>query len=390
MVLESGEHLSSDQISSLVEGMESRSAGGLGSDHADAQEHLANCGLCASRVTAQQRVAQAMRNLEVAVESKRSALCPDDKRWFEVAGGLVSREESVLLLSHAATCTHCGPLLRQATEDLGIALSPEEEAAIAKLPSASAEWQHAMSLRLTREAQGTGRTTPVSEQGWQHKLLGLLTGTGGLRWGFAAAGLLVVGTVGAWWIVRTPRLSTANQLIALAYSEQRTVALRLPDVPYAHLHQARGETGARELPKALLDAEDLAARGLRAGSDKPEWLRVNGVVALMGGRNDAAVESFESALAAQPNDIDLKVDLAAAYFERSNYNRALDLLNQVLANDPRNRVALFDRALVLQTEGNMEQAIGDWRHYLELDSTSAWAQEARQKLQQAENSLPPS
>ena len=246
-----------------------------------------------------------------------------------------------------------------------------------------------MSLRLAQQTSSAQRRELFAES-WRQKLLEVFAGTGGLRWGFAGAALLAVTTASAWWLMYVPRLSTANNLIAKAYSEQRAVALRLPDVPYAPLQQVRGESGVTALPKALLDAEDVTARGLKQSSDRPQWLRVNGVVALLGGRDDVAVESLESAMAAQPNDLSLKVDLAAAYFQQSNYGRALDLLNQILARDTSNQIALFDRALVLQTQGNAEQAAADWRRYLELDSTSAWAQEARQRLQQAERGVPPS
>ena len=49
---EGEEHLSADQVSSLVDEIGSHGMGGLTSHHSDAQEHLANCELCASRLAA--------------------------------------------------------------------------------------------------------------------------------------------------------------------------------------------------------------------------------------------------------------------------------------------------------------------------------------------------
>jgi anti-sigma factor RsiW len=43
--------------------------------------------------------------------------CPkeDDVNWYEIAAGLWPESKATQLISHAATCGHCGPLLRAAT-----------------------------------------------------------------------------------------------------------------------------------------------------------------------------------------------------------------------------------------------------------------------------------
>jgi CHAT domain-containing protein/tetratricopeptide (TPR) repeat protein len=94
-----------------------------------------------------------------------------------------------------------------------------------------------------------------------------------------------------------------------------------------------------------------------------------------------------SRLDGQPGPV--LADLAAAYLvraERAHTPRdllaAIEAAEEALEREPRNRAALFNRALALQRFGLVEEAARGWRDYLAADSASVWADEARQNLRE--------
>jgi CHAT domain-containing protein/tetratricopeptide (TPR) repeat protein len=83
-------------------------------------------------------------------------------------------------------------------------------------------------------------------------------------------------------------------------------------------------------------------------------------------------------------------DLAAAHILRAeragtpgDLFAALEAAEEAVEASPRNRAALFNRALALHRIGLVEEAARDWREYLAVDSTSRWAADARRHLRLA-------
>jgi Tfp pilus assembly protein PilF len=58
----------------------------------------------------------------------------------------------------------------------------------------------------------------------------------------------------------------------------------------------------------------------------------------------------------------------------------LNRTDEVIAKDPRRAEALFNRALALESLGQNDAARAAWEAYLKVDASSAWADEARQRL----------
>src|SRR5258708_39672306 len=80
----------------------------------------------------------------------RTPTCPPDSAWLEVAAGLASADESWRQIQHASSCKRCGQLLRMATEDLAVELTPEEEENVAALASASPKWPRDLAAETAR------------------------------------------------------------------------------------------------------------------------------------------------------------------------------------------------------------------------------------------------
>jgi tetratricopeptide (TPR) repeat protein len=138
---------------------------------------------------------------------------------------------------------------------------------------------------------------------------------------------------------------------------------------------------------ALIEAETLLTKRLQEKPDDPRALAERARIRLLEWDYRSAVGDLTRALATNSDDFDAKVDLATAYFEsgeisgrQSDYLQAASLLNSVLARDSQNPVALFNKAIVLEHMGQRKEAAAEWREYLKVDSSGAWAKEAQNRL----------
>jgi Flp pilus assembly protein TadD len=127
-----------------------------------------------------------------------------------------------------------------------------------------------------------------------------------------------------------------------------------------------------------------------AGQSGTGALRSLGIAALVEGQLDAAVESLERAARSAPGDPAVLADLSAVYLERARQpsgnddaQRAYDAASRAIQADPAMQAARFNLALALERLGRRAEAQQAWRDYLTVDSQSAWAQEARQRLDTA-------
>lgn len=115
---------------------------------------------------------------------------------------------------------------------------------------------------------------------------------------------------------------------------------------------------------------------------------VFGVAHLLLGSPDEAVPFLEGAVAGAPKEAGYKADLAAALLERARKQsrpedavRALSLVEEALASQPRMKEALFNRALALEALGRSELAAQAWSAYLVEDPDSEWTPLARAHLE---------
>ena len=207
-------------------------------------------------------------------------------------------------------------------------------------------------------------------------------------WALGAAAAIVAGVM-LFPLVSKYFSQTPDKLLAQAYSERRNLELRFEGAQHGPVHIERATGGDSRLnrPPALLEAEAVIARGLEKEPNSPVWLQAKGRADLLEGNYEAAIQSFQKALEVEADSVSLQTDLASAYFQRaeradrdSDYGKAIELLSKVLAKNPDDPIARFNRALINEKMFLYRQALEDWEHYLRLDSKGEWANEANQHV----------
>ena len=128
------------------------------------------------------------------------------------------------------------------------------------------------------------------------------------------------------------------------------------------------------------------------GDTSPEGLGALAVTYLVSGDVGKAVKALEAATAQAPKNPRLQSDLAAAYLVRASHldepadlPKALEAAEKAIELENAPDEAWFNRALALEQLHLVDSARKAWNDYLQRDSTSAWADEARKRLEE----LPP-
>jgi CHAT domain-containing protein/tetratricopeptide (TPR) repeat protein len=326
---------------------------------------------------------QVLKGLGEGHADETTSDCPPDTALFELAAGLVSESEAENLLTHVTQCSHCSPVF---SEDV----SGEEQQFLEGLQSANPKWQARLARQITSASRET-RVPPTPSSVETHLPSGLswwktIFTTRRLVW---AATLLPILAATAFLGIRMAFAPNVNQLLAEAYAERRIMDLRIPGAKYAPLRVERSAMGSTtDQPQALLDANALISRELRKHPEEPKWLEAKARADLLEFNYEPAIQTLEHTLPFHADSPSLMIDLASAYYQRavanagreSDYGKALDYLGMALAKTPDDPVALFNRAVSEESLHLYDPAIRDWQHYLRVDPTGSWAEEARARL----------
>ncbi|HEX9110291.1 MAG TPA: CHAT domain-containing protein [Terriglobales bacterium] len=379
------EHLTAAELAELAEAVRQRGPSIARAE--DVNPHFAICPTCLEHFDEHLLLDRQLEKLKSSEPAPRQAGCPESARWREIAAAVTPPDEALANIGHASRCDHCGPLLREAlaeVADLNGATTEAEQAQIAMLASARPEWQRDIAERMA----GNTRVAPPSAPWWK-----AWTSVPRLAMAGVALAALVAGA--SWMAVYWRDSNSVGLLLARAYTEHRTLEVRLGGAAYAPLRVQRGpEASFADRPPALLKAEALIASQLPSHPSDPSWLQAKGRADLLEGKYDAAVESLRRALQLSPDSPELMVDLASAYFQRAqtedrplDNGAAFEYLSKVLAKQPDEPVALFNRAIVSEHQFLYHQALDDWEHYLRVDARSEWADEARKRADAVRSKL---
>jgi CHAT domain-containing protein/cytochrome c-type biogenesis protein CcmH/NrfG len=380
-------HFGEAELAKLLE--RSRRASDSIRDLADIDPHLAHCAACREDFQELASLDRKLKTLKPSEPAPRHSDCPGGRVWHELAGGLLPPEQTLACIEHASRCDYCGPLLHAAVSELaGLhgEVTESERKHIATLESAQAEWQQKLAQRIA------GTIPPNRSSPWWR------TWMTDSRIAVAGASVLVVaGIVGvsSWVVVQGRQPAAAGQLLARAYTDKRTLELRIAGAAYAPLRVSRGPAASfTSRPPELLKAEALIAGQMASHPSDPAWLQAQAQADVLEGKYDAAVESLHRALELEPHSPSILTDLATAYFQRAqqedrkdDFGAAYEYLSQALKYRPDDPVALFNRAIVGERQFLFHQALDDWDRYLQVDPNSAWAAEAREAAERVRTRL---
>jgi len=180
-------------------------------------------------------------------------------------------------------------------------------------------------------------------------------------------------------------------------SEQRSVLGRLTG-GFPHAPLGVPSAGGQDGRVAGTDRILLTSAKIRESfgeRDTPSRLHDLGLSQLLAGRYDDAAHALLAASREQPGNARFLNDVAAVQLERARLGLRPDDLPRALASadrarrlDPSLNEAWFNRALAATALSLRDQARTAWTEYLSRDSSSAWAVEARERLQELSKPTP--
>jgi CHAT domain-containing protein len=206
----------------------------------------------------------------------------------------------------------------------------------------------------------------------------------------AASILIGIGYYWTQW--RNSPVQDGLKALRRSYRHSRPLEARVTgDFAYQPYEAKRGGPVSSEIDH---DQFSYALAELtRAVASQPttEARHALGRLYLLDDKFERAEEQLTLALGGAPREARLHADLATLYYERSKYanqlallSKALEHYNSAIGIEPRLVEALFNRALCRERMGLFTDARADWERYLQYDTRSPWAGEAREHLKNLE------
>lgn len=164
-----------------------------------------------------------------------------------------------------------------------------------------------------------------------------------------AAACLVIGLAGGWLIGGVGNLASGSA--AAPAPAQQAATPHAPDPA-----QLKLKADSQAAP--LLDA-------LKADTDNPAILTRLGNLYYDAQQYPSAVDWYTRALAVQPSDADVRIDMGTAYWYMGNADSAIAQFTQALKDRPNNANSLFNRGLVRwQGKHDGPGALADFKQLL--------------------------
>jgi tetratricopeptide (TPR) repeat protein len=96
-----------------------------------------------------------------------------------------------------------------------------------------------------------------------------------------------------------------------------------------------------------------------------------------------AITYYQKVLSLQPENNNVRTDMAIAFFNLGKVDDALNQLEIAIKNDPKHALAHYNRAVILwQGKGNLKEAKKEFENYLKLEPQGKLAQEAKARIQE--------
>ncbi len=209
--------------------------------------------------------------------------------------------------------------------------------------------------------------------------------------GFAVLAILFVG-VSIYILTRSSSAELAE--LQTIYNKERPTESRISSFEYAPQIVVRGnvETDTNKNKLRLIETKLLEAVDKNPTAKNFHAL---GVFYLTQAKFADAIKNLEKSVSLDNKTAKYYNDLGSAYFELAksgertqkleNLARANEAFSKAFELDANLLEALFNKSLALQELNLPNQAKESWNLYLQKDSTSKWADEARKNLEKIQN-----
>jgi cytochrome c-type biogenesis protein CcmH/NrfG len=191
----------------------------------------------------------------------------------------------------------------------------------------------------------------------------------------AGAAMLVLAIVSAVFVTnRLAEPQSADEVVQLLLAQHRPFESRMADEPHLPIIRTR----STEEPAVAYGL--LAAEMTRLSADSHQMGRFY----LLQKDFNRSLIYLEMAEREAGATSEVHNDLGVAYLESgdtSRIERAAAEFRHALRMDPDSATAVFNLATFYERTGAAAQAEAQWKRYLELDSETSWAEEARSRLQ---------
>jgi tetratricopeptide (TPR) repeat protein len=437
------EHLSDAQI----ENYGNRTGAGPNQPDNDQaiETHLSSCEACRARLLAFHRSRFSLTSTQrsPSPDFPATADCPSEDSLRSLVAGLAIPGDSAALMQHIAQCDHCGPILRAYTEDFSDELSASDAALLNQINSASLSWQNKIARQLAEaaSAQAVSSVSPSSSSADLHSASKndpvaqpgppaspVLAGRGGqppsavqvkpsvldendsensgagrqsltkpsrfhlprLKWLLVPTGAIACLLIAFFiWNAQRETPEKVEKLLAQAYTEQRTMEMRIPYAAHSDFKQTRGDsTSLLSSPESLRKATDIIAANLKKNPDDPQWLLLSARLDLLDWRYQSSLSTLNKIEDDKVEDSrDFRLTQSLALYEKAetehdpqSYGQVVDLLGRTLQKAPDDSVALFNQAIACEKLYMYECARKNYEHFLKVDPNSGWSSEAREHL----------
>lgn len=200
--------------------------------------------------------------------------------------------------------------------------------------------------------------------------------------------LLIAVLIGTIFLLRLPKTDELAELKNI-YLKERPVEPRITGFDYAPLNITRGEN-KDDANKNKLELAKTKFLQEVVNNPSAESYHKLGVFYLTQQNYKDAIENLEKAVKADDKNATYHNDLGSAYFQSAKnqpdgkkleiFAPALESFEKALTINPNFLEAQFNLALCLQEAALYYRSKDAWLKYLEKDSSSGWADEARKNL----------
>jgi len=191
----------------------------------------------------------------------------------------------------------------------------------------------------------------------------------------AVVSVLIIGVVATRFLMERPaEPKSAGEVVQLLLAQSRPFESRLSREPRLPILRTRGTDD----PGASYGL--LAAEMTRLSANSHEMGRFY----LLQKDFNRAIPYLEIAEGEVGANSEVHNDLGVGYLESGNSelkDKARLEFQHALESNPSFAPAIFNLALFYETVGETTQAAAEWNLYLQMDSKSDWAMEARERLQ---------